>query len=246
MNLLKATFCLSAFASIASAVFSANPSPKPSASPSVPTLQDETARGFIPYHQLAANDFPINDQVHPGAGFWVKTFIHPFWLAQFRFSRSSIYAYVSEWTVFSGLDKNESSRKSWFQNLKTDLPYAQALLDINEIHARRVAALKSGELPRGQGTSLEATRADLTRKMRLFCGREFELMQAEMEEFERATDNGSNHKKVRELGAELKKRLAALPLPNPSPNGAITLASTPVATTPASSASTPSVTPQSR
>ena len=169
-----------------------------------------------------------------------------FWLAQFRFSRSSIYAYVSEWTVFSGLDKNESSRKSWFQNLKTDLPYAQALLDINEVHARRVAALKSGELPRGQGTSLEATRADLTRKMRLFCGREFELMQAEMEEFERATDNGSNHKKVRELGAELKKRLAALPLPNPSPNGAITLASTPVATTPASSASTPSVTPQSR
>jgi hypothetical protein len=234
VNPLKTIFCFSAFILIASGVFSANPSPMPSASPSLPTLEDETAKGFIPYHQLTVDDFPINDQVHPDARFWVKTFVHPYWWAQYRFSRFSIYAYIGGWVVFSGLDKSESSRKGWFGGMQTDLPYAQALLDINEIHARRLAAFRPGELPRGQGTSQEATRADLTKKMKLFCEREYESIQAEMDEFTKATNKGSNQKKVRELGAEIKKRLAAVPLPSPPLSGVGNAAATPVATATAS------------
>ena len=220
---------------IGSTVFSGSPSPTPSASPSLPTLEDETAKGFVPYHQLTIDDFPINDQAHSDARFWIKTFVHPYWWAQYRFSRSSIYAYVGGWVVFSGLDKNESSRKSSVDGMKTDLPYAQALLDINEIHARRLAALRPGELPRGEGTSLEATRANLTKKMKLFCEREYELTQEDMDEFAKSTNKGSNQKKVRELGAEIKKRLSAVPMPSLSLNDAGNAVATPVATATASS-----------
>jgi len=231
--------CLIALALIGSVVFEANPLPTPSSSPSLPisneqaaerflpyhqlklpTLNDEVAKGFVPYHQLTVDDFQINDQIHPGTGFWVKTFVHPYSKFQFRFSRSGIYAYIGEWTVFSGLDKNESSRKSWYRDFRTDLPYAQALLDINEIHARHLAALSTGELPRGEGTSMEATRANLQNKMKLFCEREYELIQAEIDEFTEATNRGSNKKKVREMAAEIKKRLAAVPLQSPSLSGA--------------------------
>lgn len=66
---------------------------------------------------------------------------------------------------------------------------------------------------------MEATQADLTKKMKLFCAREYELMQAEMNEFAKATNKGSNQKKVRELGAEIRKRLAAVPLPMASLGG---------------------------
>ena len=41
--------------------------------------------------------------------------------------------------------------------MSAELPYAQAILDINEIFARRLAALKPGELPSGEGkTGAEA------------------------------------------------------------------------------------------
>jgi hypothetical protein len=254
---LKLIYCLIAFLLIGRAVFAANPLPTPSNSPrlptfdkaakkfipyhqlKLPTLNDEVVKGFIQYHQLTVDDFPINDQVDPGAGFRVRTFIHPFWLAQFRFSRSSIYEYIGEWTVFSGFDKNASSRKSWFREMQTELPYAQALLDINEIHARRLAALRSGELPRGQGGSLEATHADLTKKMKLFCEKDYEMVQTEMDEFAKATNKGSNQKKVRELGAEIKKRLAALPLPTASLSGLANTAATPMATAAASPTAAP-------
>jgi len=253
--------CLIASALIGFAVFAASPLPTPSNSPNLPssndqaekgfipyhqlklpTLNDEAAKGFIPYRQLTIDDFPIDDQVHPDAGFWVQAFIHPFWLAQFRSSRSSIYAYIGEWTVFSGFDRNASSRKSWFHEMKTELPYAQALLDINEIHARRLAALRSGELPRGQGGSLEATQANLTKKMKLFCEREYELMQAEMDDFAKATNKGSNQKKVRELGAEIRKRLAAVPPPMASLSGVPNAAATPMVAATAS----PTAAPQSK
>jgi hypothetical protein len=235
---LNALLCLCAFLLMISMALSADPSPTPSASRTLPTLQDEIAKGFIPYHQLTIEDFPINDQVHREAGFWVKTFVHPYWWAQYRFAPNSIYAYIGEWVVFSGLDKNESSHKSWLQDMKSELPYAQALLDINEIHARRLAALKSGELPRGEGASLKATRANLVTKIHLFCQREFAQIQAEMDEFAKATNKGSNQKKVRELAAEIKKRLASLPVANASPSSAVSAAPAGVATAPSATRQT--------
>jgi hypothetical protein len=51
---------------------------------------------------------------------------------------------------FSGLDKNETSRRSKAGSLKNDLPYAQALLDLNEIRARHMASAGSRRIPRWQ------------------------------------------------------------------------------------------------
>ena len=176
-----------------------------------PTWKDEIARGFVPYHQLTVEDFRIDDNAKPG-GFWVKPFMHPFW--QFVFTRRDwYYAYAAQWVVFSGFDTNESSRKSNFRDMKKWLPYAQACLDLYEIHARQLAALKPGELPSGRGATPEEAAKTLKQNMELFLKEKYKALETEAAEFQKATNNGSNPKKVHELGAALRKRLAAIPAP---------------------------------
>jgi hypothetical protein len=75
--------------------------------------------------------------------------------------------------------------------------------------------------------------------MKLFCEKDYEMVQTEMDEFAKATNKGSNQKKVRELGAEIKKRLAALPLPTASLSGLANTAATPMATAAASPTAAP-------
>jgi hypothetical protein len=101
--------------------------------------------------------------------------------------------------------------------MKNQLPFAQALLDINEVYARQLAALKSGDLPRGSGPSFEAAKKDLEGRMNVFLNQEYEKMGAERATFLRATDQGQNKKKVQELGTGLKKRLEGLATLAPSP-----------------------------
>lgn len=175
------------------------------------------AKGFAPYHQLTIEDFPIKDKAHPESTFWIKPFITPRYYFYLKPGVGMVYAYVAEWVVFSGLDKNESSRKSRFHDMKNQLPFAQALLDINEVCARQLAALKSGELPRGSGPSFEAAKRDLEGQMNVFLNQKYEKMNAEREAFLQATDHGQNKKKVQELGAGLTKRLETMASLTPSP-----------------------------
>jgi hypothetical protein len=196
--------------------------------PPMSTWEEHTAKGFVPYHQLTVGDFPINDRNHPNSGFWIKPFIHPRY--QFYLHAGGLYyAYVSEWTIFSGLDKNETSRKSSFHDMKTALPFAQAFLDLNELYARQLAVLQSGDLPRGSGPTPEAAKRDLQGHMHVFLDQKFEQLQAEGSAFAKATDRGQNKKKVRELAAAIRKRLEALPapIPSPSPTATATPATTP-------------------
>jgi hypothetical protein len=191
--------------------------------PPMPTWEDHTAKGFVPYHQLTVGDFPINDRSHPNSTFWIKPFIHPRY--QFYLHAGALYyAYISEWTVFSGLDKNETSRKSLARDMKAELPFAQAFLDLNELYARQLGVLQPGELPRGTGPTAEAAQRDLEGHMHVFLDQKYEQMQAEGAAFVKATDRGQNKKKVRELAAVVRKRLEALPKPTP------TSTSTPAAT----------------
>jgi hypothetical protein len=181
----------------------------------LPTWQDEIAKGFVPYRQLTVDDFPINDRAHPDAGFWVKGFIDPHYYFYLKPAHGGfVYAYVSEWIVFSGFDKNESSRKSSFHDMKAELPYAQAVIDIHELKARELAALKTGDLPSGRGESFGAAQADLKGKMKVFCEEKYEQVQAECDGFAKATGKGQDKKKVRELAAEIRKRLDAIPVVN--------------------------------
>lgn len=181
--------------------------------PPLPTWQDEIAKNFVPYHQLTAADFPINDNVHPDTSFWVSPFLHYYYHVLEKSTRGGVvYAYVTEWTIFSGLDKNETSRRSGARNLKEDLPYAQALLDLNEIWARQMAAIAPGEFPGGRGDNFAAARDDLDTRVKAFCRERYKPFEIEREAFVKETKRGENKEKVRELSAAIRKRLDAIPL----------------------------------
>ena len=198
---------------LARVVCAQEPSPSP-----FPTWKDEIAKGYLPYHQLTAEDFPINDEAHPKNAFWLQPFAHQFCHYALKPSSNGfVYAYVTDWIVFSGFDKNLSSRNSKFREMKTFLPYMQAIFDIGELHARKYAALKPGELPSGQGETFEKARAQLDDRLRAMSQTKAWDSQKEIDEFEKATNKGQNQKKVRELAAEIKKRLAELPSMNPPP-----------------------------
>jgi len=184
----------------------------------MPTWQDEIGKGFVPYHQLKVDDFKIDDKGHPQAGYWIKPFIHPYW--HFIYTRKDwYYAYVDQWVIYSGLDKNESSRHSKTPDMEKRLPHVQAYLDLNEICARQLAALKPGELPSGRGATPEEARNALYQNIDAILKARYKAFEDEAEQFQKATEHGANMKKVRELAKAIRKRLDALPAPaGPSAN----------------------------
>jgi hypothetical protein len=127
---------------------------------------------------------------------------------------------------FSGLDKNETSRRSKAGSLKNDLPYAQALLHLNEIRARHMAALAPGEFPGGKGDSVAAAQADLDARVTAFCQERFKAFDVERDALVKETRQGENKKKARELAAAIRKRLDAAPA-TPTLNSAAPVSPTP-------------------
>lgn len=190
--------------------------------PPLPTWKDEIAKNFVPYHQLSAADFPINDKSHAESAFWIKTFVHYYYhyLAK-PAAGGAVYAYATDWTVFSGLDKNDTSRHSSARNLKQELPYAQAVFDLDEIYARELAALKTGDLPVGNGDTFQAAIADLDQRVKAFCRERYAKVEVERDVLVKTSKRGANKKKVRELADAIRKRLDALPpvaTPTPAPS----------------------------
>jgi len=205
------------------------------------------AKGIVPYRQLTVDDFQINDDASSKYAFYIRGAIHPQY--QFIIKRAAngfLYGYVVQWMVFSGFDKQKSYRKSSYKEMKASLPYAQAILDLNEISARRLAALKPGELPSVRGNNPAEVRAQLNRKTNEFVNAKYKEAAAEIEAFVKATANGAKEKKVRGLAAEIKKRLEATPNTTVSFTEALTPGSSPkVAPIPTASVSpTPSGSPK--
>ena len=200
--------------------------------------QEVMAKGLVPYRQLTVDDFPVNDSAHPGSAFYIGATYQSYYTFYLKpHTTGWIYAYIDQWKIFSGLDKKVTSRKSYVKNMKAELPFAQALLDINEIYARQIAALKPGELPVGRGATAAEARADMEGKLKVFTEQKYAPSQTEMEAFSKATKNGADKKKVRELAAEIRKRLdatpaATVPYPEPAATG-----STPAMASPAPTAS---------
>ena len=209
--------------------------------PAMPTWEEKIAKGFVPYRQLTVEDFRIDDQAHLESSFWVTPFMHPHWKYILRKNGDWWYAYVDPWIVFSGFDKNESSRKSKFREMKRSLPYAQACLDLHEIHARQLAALKPGELPSGRGATPQDAGAALHQNLKAFLTEKYQSLRTETEAFVKATNRGANQKKVVDLGKAIRKRLDAIPAPAQSPSNS-TASATPVS----SPSPQPSATPVSR
>lgn len=180
----------------------------------MPTWQDEIAKGLVPYHQLTVDDFRIDDKTNPDAAYWVKPFLDPRYRFIWMYKDGWHYAYLESWTIFSGLDKNQSWRKSKFHDMGPALPHAQAFLDLNEIYARQLAALKPGELPSGRGATPKEAAAVLHQNLEAFLKEKYKALEAEVAEFQKATNRGVNTKKVRELGKAIRKRLDAVPAPS--------------------------------
>jgi hypothetical protein len=184
----------------------------------LPTWNDEIAKGLLPYHQLTVEDFRVDDQVPSEAAFRVKGFIDPHYRLVLKAGHGGfVYAYIDQWIVFCGFDRNESWRKSSFRNMKLELPYAQTFIDITEIHGQHLAAIKTGQLPAGRGASADTAQADLAFKVRVMCAEVYGRVEAECDAFAQSTAFGRDKKKVRELSAGVKKRLEALSTPTPAP-----------------------------
>ncbi|MBV9009093.1 MAG: hypothetical protein JO354_08000 [Verrucomicrobia bacterium] len=200
------------------------------------TWADEISKGFVPYHQLTADDFRIDDKARLNGDYEVKTFIDP---PQYRIAEKIsddgvFHVYVTDWTIFSGLDRNGTARRSKVRYIKGELPYAQALFDLTELRARELAALTAAQLPSADGNTLEEARGSLQKQTDKLYQDKLQQARDETAEFQKATDGGRNKRKVRELGPKIRKRLDALPpvpTPAPTPTPTATATATP---TPAS------------
>ena len=179
----------------------------------MPTWQDQIEKGFVPYHQVTADDFRIDDKTDPKMAYSIKPFINPRYHYLLTYNGGWHYAYLDQWIIFSGVDKNQSWRKSKFKEMERSLPHAQAWLDLNEIYARQLAALKPGELPSGRGATPPEAAEALHKNLGAFLKEKYRTLEAEGEQFQKATNHGANPKKVRELAKEIRKRLDALPAP---------------------------------
>lgn len=179
----------------------------------MPTWQDQIARGLVPYHQVTVDDFRVDDKTDPKSAYSIKPFIDPRYHYLLMQNGGWYYAYLQQWVIFSGLDKNQSWRKSKFKEMERALPHAQAWLDLNEIGARQLAALKPGELPSGRGATPPDAAEALRKNLDAFLKEKYKTLQAEGDQFQKATNHGANTRKVRELAKEIRKRLDALPAP---------------------------------
>jgi hypothetical protein len=114
---------------------------------------------------------------------------------------------VTKWLVWSGFDRNKSSRKSWFKLCKEALPHEQGHLDINELYSRRLAEMSLDMLPRGEGADLKEASADLRRKVEALADRVSGEETKEHDQYDAEIAHGKNLSKQREWSAAIQARL---------------------------------------
>ncbi|MEP7248482.1 MAG: hypothetical protein ABI787_01745 [Spartobacteria bacterium] len=188
--------------------------PTPAPVPDLPTWKEEIAQGFVPYHQLTVDDFPVRNAGKENE-FFIKTFITPHYQYYLYFNRGWVHAYIKQWRVFSGFDRNDSYRERRFKEMKASLPYAQAILDLSEIHARELAAMPPEGFPESRSGSQEETVNGLAEKIKARSARVFAEAEREIDALAKATDQGRDLRKTRQLAAEISRRLQATPEPTP-------------------------------
>lgn len=168
---------------------------------------DETARGYLPYHQLKSEDFPINDEMNPGTRIYTAGFFHYDYKYQCRKENDRFLAHVTDWKVRSGFNRNKSSRKSWFTPTTRDLLHEQCHLDINEIYSRHLADLDIGSLPVGTGPDAQKASEDLKKKIEGLADEYSREAQSEQDRYDAETAHGRNEAKQRDTTAAIQARL---------------------------------------
>jgi hypothetical protein len=169
--------------------------------------KEEMAKGYFPYHRLTAADFPINDHVDPGYGVYTWMFFHYWYEHRWIVRNGHVSERITKWLVWSGFDRNKSSRKSWFTLGNEALLHEQGHLDINELYSRRLAEMSLDKLPYGEGADPKEASADLRRKVEALADRVCGEAKKEHDRYDAETANGKNLSKQREWSAAIQVRL---------------------------------------
>lgn len=172
-----------------------------------PSWAEENAKGRFPYHRLTEADFPINDLDHPHFGMHTRGFFLYHYQEHWTTHDGHATARISKWDVWSGFDRNKSSRKSWFKRVQETLPHEQGHLDISELYAKRLAEMPLDKLPVGEGRTGQEAEADLARKMKVFGANLAAEAQAEQDRYDAETNHGRNAEKQQEWSARIHARL---------------------------------------
>jgi hypothetical protein len=169
--------------------------------------KEEMAKGYFPYHRLAATDFPVNDHVDPEYGVYTWMFFHYWYNHRWIVQNGHVIDRITKWVVWSGFDRNKSSRKSWFNLDNEALLHEQGHLDINELYSRRLAEMSLDKLPYGEGADPKEASADLIRKVEALADRVSGEAKEEHDRYDAETANGKNLLKQREWSAAIQVRL---------------------------------------
>ena len=165
------------------------------------------ARGYFPYHRLAATDFPVNNHVNPEYGMYTWVFFHYSYNHRWSIQHGHVVDRVTKWRVWSGFDRNKSSRKSWFKLGNEALLHEQGHLDINELYSRRLAEMSLDMLPRGEGADPKEASADLVRKIEALADRVSGEETKEHDQYDAETAHGKNLSKQQKWSAAIQARL---------------------------------------
>jgi hypothetical protein len=172
-----------------------------------PPWKEEMAKGYFPYHRLAAIDFSVNDHLNPEYGMYTWVFFHYWYDHRWSIQNGRVVDRVTKWLVWSGFDRNKSSRKSWFKLGNEALPHEQGHLDINELHSRRLAEMSLDMLPHGVGGDPKEASADLRRKVEALTSRVSGEAKKEHAQYDAETAHGKNLSKQRKWSAAIQARL---------------------------------------
>jgi hypothetical protein len=171
--------------------------------------------GFVGYHQLMPFEFRVNDKVHPESAFWIAPLMHPHYEARY-FESGISYAYVTNWHVTAGVNKNELTRKSSISDMRLILTFAQAIFDVYELHARQLNQLLPGDLPRGSGPTPVDARVNLESQLRVMLERDHDKVTNEINDLIAIAKQKDGKAKLLEQAAAIRKRMEALPVSSSS------------------------------
>ena len=194
-----------------------------------PSWKESIAHGYLPYHRLVKADFAINNKAHPESAMTTSVFCNYSYkcaVTENDFLWNSIIgdgnltsetkaaaptrgftARVREWKIRSGINRNKSSRKSWYKDLEWGLAHEQGHLDINELHSRRLADIGLDMLPIGEGATVEDATNDLATKLKAFAAKALKDSFIEQEAYDAKTVHGTDRPRQMAARAAIQKRL---------------------------------------
>lgn len=147
------------------------------------------AANMVPYHKLTEADFAVNDSVESSSMVMTISFItYEYQYRVVENGRNSMKAQVTSFKVRSGLNRNQSWRRSSFKDANVYLEHEQGHADINEIEARAFATKVAETKPEGPGTTRDQALKALDEKFTAL----YNEMAAENRRLQIAYDNATN------------------------------------------------------